>query len=487
MSGQIPKRPLVSSKIDARRLPGREAIDLPRYIEGENLIIAALLTDRSKIAEIIPILPEEAFTDKLCRLAYQAIKNTIDLSDTALLAEINTRSGDPEASMKLVEVLNTVENVNIPSELVRVVETYNKRRIIIHHDVGLQGALKPDHTVTDLLENGIAELIHIGETDQGDKIVVPNNIEKIRKIGMAERLIRGRVLTGFNGLDALLTEGFVPGDISVISARPNIGKSAFKQNLIINLCEQGRGILNVVPEVGFQKEQDKLDAIRLGEIITTFYNPDLWTDDFKEKWQASVKYISKNWKYWCQPDPGISFARTEYDIKRFVDEGLNIVFVDLFDRYKELSEGDNMPVNIKRLLNRQKGIAIRYNVHICNIVQIRRMEGNPLAKARKFRPTLEDLKDAGGYEEVSDLILLLYRPAKYLPEIMDDHIIVIVAKQKTGISDVDVALSVDWETLTMEDMDEYTLHEYSKSGSELNGEVSTREVEPASGDSESDW
>jgi replicative DNA helicase len=48
------------------------------------------------------------------------------------------------------------------------------------------------------------------------------------------------------------------------------------------------------------------------------------------------------------------------------------------------------------------------------------------------KPTMEALKNSGAYEEIADLVVFMYRAKYYNPELEEDVIEYIVAKQRRG-------------------------------------------------------
>ena len=61
------------------------------------------------------------------------------------------------------------------------------------------------------------------------------------------------------------------------------------------------------------------------------------------------------------------------------------------------------------------------------------------------------LKEAGAYEEIADLILLLYREGYYDKEVADNTLDVIIGKQRQGIRNKHVLLDAEWSKVTIED------------------------------------
>jgi len=428
---------------------------LPSFREGERIVIGYLLVYPASAYEISRLLPISAFTDSVCKASFDVIINQPGDTLSVLLYDIAVKSGDPDVITKLEDyVRDVVSDINIYDIVDRLNNTQKRRS-------GILIARKAERDFQDsglLVERVVAEIVS-KLTDpefKSDSLIEPKQFSDRRTKGLDRRKVKGFVPTGFTGLDKYLTEGFAAGCTSVIAGRPNMGKSALKQNIIIRLCDQGLSVLSLVPEAGFDREQDRIDSIRTGRELRQFYRAREWDDSFMRDIKASGEYISKNWAYVVQEDPFISFAEMERNIIYTISrQRLDIVFIDLFDRLEEVSNarpGEKHEV-IKRLLQRQAALAKKHDIHFCNLVQIRRSEGVK-DKIRKYKPTLEQLKDSGAYEEITDLVFLLFREGYYDEAVPDDIVEVIIAKQRQGVRNKKVVLDADWERVTLDDLPE---------------------------------
>jgi len=205
----------------------------------------------------------------------------------------------------------------------------------------------------------------------------------------------------------------------------------------------------------FDREQDGFDSMRTGEFIYRFYNLEDWEgkgqiSSLMDAAKQSSEFMRDNWNYYVNDDPFVSFKDVERDITQIrMNRPLHIVFIDLFDRLHEVSNAkfDKHEV-IKRLLQRQAALAKKWNIHFCNVVQIRRPQIQ--GKTIDYRPTVEMLKDSGAFEEVADLIFLLYREGRYF-NVSDDVLEVIIAKQRTGVGNKSVWMKAEWKSLMILD------------------------------------
>ena len=258
------------------------------------------------------------------------------------------------------------------------------------------------------------------------------NILKERKIGINERSkSSGGYFTGFNNLDTSMPTCFYPGAISVIAARPSMGKSLFKNNLQTNICSAGGGVVSFCLEQDFQIEMDRLTALITGTNLKDIIQVWKWedNDDKIEKVLDVANLIETKWNMHFINKRTMTMMEAINIVSMLKQRSqIDVVFFDLFDRLSDIND----PVNKAERIGQKLPLLLEWarilKVHFCLVVQISRA-----ADIRKdHRPQMSDLKSAGAYEEMTDLIMLLYNEKKYNPEAFDVPFEVIVAKQKQG-------------------------------------------------------
>ncbi|MHA1815153.1 MAG: DnaB-like helicase C-terminal domain-containing protein [Candidatus Heimdallarchaeaceae archaeon] len=286
-----------------------------------------------------------------------------------------------------------------------------------------------------------------------------DSLVKERVEGLYHRTTLKKIGTGYKEWDKVLSMGFVVrGEISILAGRPVEGKSSVKANLIVNLCEAGCCVVSVSPEQGLMMEHDRLDAILTKRSISDFYDIDLLKSNPEviESLRKQANHIKDRWDYYLLPQRGLyfnAFASYLERINRY--QQIDVVFVDLFDRFQDIVDaGSQMKFVMEGLLNECNVLARKYNCHICLLHPIRRMTGAD--KRPHDRPTLNDLKDSGRLEQDSYAVYLVYRRALHFKDEYDDTISIIIAKQKQGAcgDNVEIKLGWDKETLSIYDYEE---------------------------------
>lgn len=210
--------------------------------------------------------------------------------------------------------------------------------------------------------------------------------------------------TGFKNLDIALS-GVEQTSIITIGARPAMGKSCFMSNIMLNLLQQNKKCMYFSLEMSIQQFLKRL----LGQIseldFYTLNNSDI---------------ISNSWKYSEMIKEAVD-KLSEYNLTIY-DEIINIdkiqekieqerpdfVFID----YLQLIETPNKrprTESFEKIMLNLKKIAKNNNCIIFVISELSRI----LESRCDRRPLLSDLRESGAIENLSDVVMFIYRDAYY--------------------------------------------------------------------------
>lgn len=274
-----------------------------------------------------------------------------------------------------------------------------------------------------------------------------------RDTGLAERWIsemeRWRsgdvpfVSTGYPALDGVLAEGFARGKVTVIAARPRMGKSTMVADMVRRLLRARKKprILVAPLEVGemvFLSQVLGADA-GIGTEMLTKTPADLTMAQAEELKRLAKKVVGTDDRLEVlsgNPFPLLSKTRGRWSNETALDKMEEIVSAGrydlaIWDLWERALPNTREPQEVASALFRFHSIMEAYGCHGVIVHQLVRT----LEKQRDRRPKLTDLKGSGGYEEVADLVLLLHRERAYYKFCKDDLIEVWVAKQRRGRDD----------------------------------------------------
>ena len=440
----------------------------PQNIEAEVAVLGAILISYKEALPVaLELLTPESFYSEIHRYIFKAMEelyNDSNAVDTITVASKLTQMNKIEAvggSFYITGLCDTALVSNVEHHINIITECANLRKLIIlgrEVEAKAYGRKSSDDISNDL----ISKLFKI-DTNMGE-LIVGDNILVERKKGLIKLLQGFSWGTGYRTIDRFLSFGFAPEQISVITARPSIGKSAFKENISLWQAGNGAKILQISPEQGFNREMNRFCAINTQMPLQQIIKMSNWADVVNGKIVPKSDEGRRKLKIVREQAERMKFLNMSFEgggvislgrIRRLIldaknKDGLDIVYIDLLDRVKEINtEVNKKPQAISKAMGTLSNIAKEAKVHICALAQLNR----GVEKRKDKRPMMSDLKESGAYEEYADLIIGLYREGFYNEEIYDNEMDVIIIKQRDGSTGT---IKMNWfkETITITDMDE---------------------------------
>lgn len=231
-------------------------------------------------------------------------------------------------------------------------------------------------------------------------------------------------LTTMPGLDSKLW-GIKRRKLTIIAARPSIGKSSFTLQIAYDLASQGKNVLFLSLEMTVEDMLERLFVhkykIDNQELMRGRFTS--YVDKF-ESFSRHVETLSL-----CLVDGiGKNWQEVDETLKSF-EVKPDVVFIDHINAIK--STGKNAKADIDEYILNIYTIAKRDNVAMILCCQINRDNQKDDDKT----PQLHELKGSGNLEEMADIVILLHWPFKYKKEteLMNrTKYHVIVAKNRNG-------------------------------------------------------
>lgn len=341
----------------------------------------------------------------------------------------------------------------------------NRRKMIFSFYTKLNLAMDINSDIKKIAADAEEDLLEIQQGEKGKiDVIFAKDVPDRRRAGLEERYSSKPILSYWEGFDKVLSGGFEPGKLSIIAGRTSMGKSFFKTNLIINMCKNGIGVINICPEQGFDSEHDRIDSVMTGIHLRAFTKiRDLPIGDPKfEQIKMQQEIISSEWNYACVPNRTITVAGVRNAIRRARRGGLNpqVVFIDLFDRLDDVNVAKDRAGNMSKKLQEIEVIMQQENVHLVLLVQVNR----GTESRKEHRPMSADLRDCGSFEQDADNVFLLYREGYYNKDLEDNILEVEIAKQRSGAAGVVYNfLIIDKETLAIAPIGQKTFDQQPQS------------------------
>lgn len=222
-----------------------------------------------------------------------------------------------------------------------------------------------------------------------------------------ERLSKGEtsyLATGIPDLDSAIG-GLFPGEVTVLGARPSVGKSALAASIGANLADIGKKVGVCSLEMSPNQYMKRLIAaysgvdgrkLRTGKHIS----PEEW-----EKIGDALSRMS-NW------DMSFTFSlntieELSSEARRRKDtNGLDLLIIDYMQLLHVRRPVESDFVRVSVVSHEIKRMALELDIPVLALAQVAR----PEQKGRLRMPTLDSLRGSGDIEQDADNVLFLHRP-----------------------------------------------------------------------------
>jgi replicative DNA helicase len=443
--------------VDLRRSPAPPAAGgrvPPHNLEAEASVLGSLMLDRNAIVRVADFLrPEDFYLDHHAQV-YRAALNLYDRADPidllTLAAELETmrvleRIGGQAFLAELQSGVPTAANVEYYGHLVE--EGATKRKLI-----GAGGritALGFDESTpaSQALDTAESVIFNIAEGRITQDFVALKDIlkttwDQIEQIHKDSSVLSG-VPSGFNDLDAK-TGGFQKSDLIIIAARPGVGKTSLTLGIA-----QHASIQYKIPVAIFSlemSEQQLVTRLLCSEASVDSYR--LRTGLLKDaEWPRIAQAMGalSEAPIYIDDSPSISVMEMRTKARRLKSaNNLGLIIVD----YLQLMQGrnqENRVQEVSEISRSLKSLARELQVPVIACSQLSREP----EKRLDHRPQLADLRESGGIEQDSDLVLFIYRERFYNDNVADDRrniAEIIIAKHRNGPTGKLELLFIDEQT-----------------------------------------
>ena len=247
-----------------------------------------------------------------------------------------------------------------------------------------------------------------------------SEVNSIKKIYMeAQEKIKNSVFTtGFEDLDNFC-KYLSNGSILTIGGRPAMGKTSFATSLVNHLLSINKNILFFSLELSKGKFIQRMIAEKIGEPIFSILENKI---NERELDITLNSYEDKNFE--IVDEHNLTIEKFEDKIKTSKPE---IVFVD-YVQLLEMPKAPNLTEATNLAIKEIKRIAVENNIIVVLLSQLSRAVEARCDKT----PLLSDLRNGSLLEEISDIILFIYREEYYDSNTETPMNLIITAKNSVG-------------------------------------------------------
>lgn len=368
--------------------------------EAEKGVIGCVLVDSECLYEIYDKLKPNMFSDGFCSDCFTEMLAMYDIGIRVTHVELsqrleNMKHDKEDISKFLKECVNDCPtSVYVKNYANTIIDDYRARTVrnLFEHI-----SLLPKD-----INESIAEIIARCEELSECKDIRSKSISKIVDEQQDKYFLnieREYVTTGFSKLDDCLIclEG---GDVTVIGARPSVGKSAISLQMIEHICGCGKKVGYFNLEMGEEQVFQRLNS-RFSKIgITRMRRAKEFLNDEQERYRkANDKMKSLNLIV-STGSKTVSEIKNESRHQKF-----DVIVIDYLQLIKADRINANRAAEVGYISKSIKELAMELKVPVILLSQLNRVSERSETK----EPTMADLRESGDIEQDASNIILLWK------------------------------------------------------------------------------
>lgn len=405
--------------------------DLPSWDEAaEQAVLGAMLLSAKAVTEVAEIVSPEDFYRGAHGVIYGAILATQEqgqpVDQVTVLDYLSSRGQLPKVGggpylLTLIERVPTAVNAGYYAEIVARHATL--RRLAQAGQRILQLAyVSEGQDADEVVERARAELDKLvvarntGDTAELEDLL-PDSIEDLA------RPVKPGYPTGFTDLDKVLGGGLHPGTVTIIGARPGVGKSILCLQIAAQIAASGHGALVHSLEMSRSELMNRFFAAEAGVELSSLHERKLTDDDWRRLYEVQERSLSWPLAVSDAPRIGLTGIASRARDRAHTKRGLAVLVIDYLQLVTPPDARAPREQQVAGISRGLKLLARELDVPVLAAAQVNRgSEG----RADK-RPTLSDLRESGAIEADADTVILLYENPEHPGELE-----LILAKNRHG-------------------------------------------------------
>lgn len=398
----------------------------PSDPDVESDLVGAILVDPDVLPRVIDLVAPEDFSRSNYREIYE-IALALDAADevpdvTTVAGELRRRGSaiDPLSIRDIAAQAPTAPTLTAPRRARTLARLAAQRQLMSRLAEGLEESGADGADPAEIAANLAGDVLDI--TAKRGVEVKPFGDLVVRALEDLEQEAIGNIqpaaLTGFRGVDAKIG-GLRHGWLTLVAARPGVGKTSFAAAIARNVAARKRVLLfslemsadELAMRILCSEAGVDFSAVRRG--AATLADWGLLVEGVELLADLPLRVVDS---------PGITLAEIRAMVRREKDVGLVVV-----DYLQLMTAGrrrpDNRQQEVSEISRGLKLLAREVELPILACCQLNR----EVDKRADARPKLSDLRESGSLEQDSDVVILLHREAND-----PRRVEAIIAKHRSG-------------------------------------------------------
>ena len=390
----------------------------PQDVEAERAVLSAILLKSDKIADVVPIMSVDDLSGTAHRAIYEAILaldeegKAIDVLTVKGWLEDHDRLPRVGGPKYLAEILDSVPSVaNVAEYAGRVRDKARLRRLIDESRRITAEAYGTVENVQAFIDASEQSIFEISEARASSMPSVLRDLVRESFANLQERIKTDRTRRATSGLASLddVLVGTDPGDVTVLAARPGMGKTALAVNCFaLNTARTGKAVAVFSLEMRRERLVQRVVCSEARVDGRLMDKDKLVPDDWRRLTSAAQQIQAL--PVYIDDESGMSMATIRAKARRIAAMArkkglpLGLVIIDYLQlvatdpKYRSREEG------VSAISRGCKRLAQSLDAPVLALAQLNREVEK---RGKKPRPKLSDLRESGAIEQDADAIVFL--------------------------------------------------------------------------------
>ncbi len=388
----------------------------PQDVNAEKALLGILIMNSSLLDEVSTVLRSDDFYQRSHQAIFSAMlafkekekSNTLDLGSLITYLVANGKIGECGGASYLAE-LSSGDRAALSSNAKfysKAIKDSSRRRKAITFASKLRDRCFEDSVdIQSILNDALGELglLSVDGSTGAQYSDMQKVVAEIYKVVDPTQKLELGLMSGFKYLDDV-TGGFRKQEMTIIGARPSIGKTAFALSIALNMVMSGVRVGFFSLEMPLRSIGCRLLSAQSGVPFSHILKRTFTNDESSRIIDAMGEFYNKNFFVQDVANMKLMDLRAQAHQMKMKSD-VEIIFVD----YMGLIEPDDQNARDERFnwiskVSRQiKQLARELDIPIVVLCQVSR-------EAEDQEPKLSNLRDSGSIEQDADVVLLLHRP-----------------------------------------------------------------------------
>lgn len=344
---------------------------------------------------------EKDFTSNENKKIIKAIKDIrLKREEVSMLTIKNRIDPSNRKILKYLSDLGKYVYKTNPKTAYEILKNNTKKREVFKLSKKIQEEIRKEEEIDIYIEKTIAELQKIEFQTEKENVfieLVSKTAEQIEK--NINKKKDYDYYTGFFDLDAL-TDGLHDGELTIVGARPGVGKTTFSLQIANKIAEKNKQVVYISLEMSEEQIIQKMLAKKARVNSRKIRNGDLESDEI-DKIGLACGEISE------LPINILTKANTiqkiEIEARRMKNKNkLDLLIIDYLQLVRSIGNFKSREQEVADISRTLKLLSLELEIPIIALCQLNR-------NASRNEPTLADIRESGSIEQDADNVIFLYQ------------------------------------------------------------------------------